>query len=213
VHAIGAFLHLASDAARSDAEVAATIEQSDPRDLLRAALPGYPPRLFRALDRAGDTVRERGYYERLGEVSRGPFGEALLDGDARLDDHRLDYYRALARMDPVVASVRSALPEALHHAEAVDPVAAFLRARGALHEADFRLPPKAGAAAVARRLWRALGRVPAPTRASPSRRLTGWCGRASNSSASARRSGIASPTRNTSRTTTTSACSTGPACA
>ena len=107
-------------------------------------------------------MRGRGYYERLGEVSRGPFGEALLAGEARLDDHRIDYFRALAGMDPVVALVRGALPDALHYAEAVDAVAAFLRARGALNEGDFRLPPKAGAAAVARRLWRALGRVPAP---------------------------------------------------
>jgi hypothetical protein len=86
VHAVGAFLHLAPGAALPDAEVAATINDSDPRELLRAALPGCPVRLFRALDRAGDTVRGRGYYERLGEVSRGPHGDALLDGEARLDD-------------------------------------------------------------------------------------------------------------------------------
>jgi hypothetical protein len=162
VHAFGAYLHLAPGAGRPDGEVAATIDDSDPRDLLRAALPGCPARLFRALDRAGDAVRERRYYERLGEVARGPFGEALLDNEARLDDRRIDFYRALASMDPVVAAVRAALPETLHHAEAVDTVIAFLRARGALHEGDFRLPPKAGPAALARRLWRALGRVPAP---------------------------------------------------
>ncbi|GAA0607221.1 hypothetical protein GCM10009416_50260 [Craurococcus roseus] len=162
VHAIGAYLHLAPGAAGPDEQVAALVDDRDPRELLRAALPGCPPRLYRALDRTGDAVRERAFYAKLGEVARGPFGGALLDGGARLDDQRLDYYRALARMDPVVGSLRGALPEALHHAEAVDALVAFLRARGALDEADFRLPPKAGPAAVARRLRRALGRVPAP---------------------------------------------------
>src|SRR3954466_3569225 len=57
VHSIGAFLHLAPDAARPDAEVAAILNDTDPRDLLSAALPGCPPRLYRALARAGDRVR------------------------------------------------------------------------------------------------------------------------------------------------------------
>jgi hypothetical protein len=59
VHAIGAFLHLASDAARPDAEVAEIINDTDPRKLLRAALPDTPRRLYRALDTAGDRVLSR----------------------------------------------------------------------------------------------------------------------------------------------------------
>src|SRR3954453_6876453 len=66
VHAIGAFLHLAPEAAHSDAEVADMINDTDPRDLLRAALPDCAPRLYRALDRAGDRVHSRQFYERLG---------------------------------------------------------------------------------------------------------------------------------------------------
>src|SRR3954468_19320334 len=65
VHAIGAFLHLAPEAANSDAEVAAMINDSDPRKLLRAALPDTPKRLYRALDTAGDQVSEKRFYDRL----------------------------------------------------------------------------------------------------------------------------------------------------
>src|SRR4051794_6403919 len=74
VHAVGAFLHLAPAAALPDAEVAALIDDGDPRGLLRAALPGCPPTLYRALDRAGDRVRERRFYERLGGICAGPLG-------------------------------------------------------------------------------------------------------------------------------------------
>src|SRR5688500_14429188 len=66
VHATAAFLHLAPDAARPDAEVAAIIYETDPRNLLRAAIPNCPRRLYRALDRAGDRVHGKRYYERLG---------------------------------------------------------------------------------------------------------------------------------------------------
>ena len=55
-------LHLAPAAAGPDAEVAVLVETTRPRDLLHAALPGSPPRLYRALDRAGDRVRGRGFY-------------------------------------------------------------------------------------------------------------------------------------------------------
>jgi hypothetical protein len=162
VHAIGAYLHLAPGADRSDAEVAATIDASDPRDLLRAALPGCPARLYRALDRTGDCVRERAYYEKLGEVARGPLADAFLQGDAPLGDGRLDLFRALAAMDPAVAPLCGALPEGLYQAEAIDSMVAFLRAHGALRPGDLDLPRKAGMEAVARRLRRALGRVRAP---------------------------------------------------
>jgi hypothetical protein len=161
VHAIGAFLYLAPDAARSDAKVATIINDSDPRDLLRAALPGCPPRLYRALDRAGDHVRDRRFYERLGEVASSPLGPALLEGGA-LDDARLSYFVTLRTMDPVVASLRSALPESKYHIEAVDSLISFLRAHGALTDGDLRLPPRAGLAALVRRLQRTLGRIPAP---------------------------------------------------
>ncbi|MBD0270524.1 MAG: hypothetical protein ICV73_01220, partial [Acetobacteraceae bacterium] len=119
VHAIGAFLHLAPAAASPDAEVASAIEATDPRGLLRAALPGCPPTLYRALDRAGDRVRERRFYERLGAVSAGPLGPALLGGGP-LDDARLGLFEAVLAMDPLVATLRAALPESTHQVEAAD---------------------------------------------------------------------------------------------
>src|SRR4051812_3729959 len=62
VHAIGAFLHLAPEAAQADAEVAEMINDTDPRKLLRAALPGCPARLYRSLDRAGGQVLGKRVY-------------------------------------------------------------------------------------------------------------------------------------------------------
>jgi hypothetical protein len=161
IHSVGAFLHLSAAAASPDAEVASAIEAADPRDLLRAALPGCPATLYRALDRAGDRVRERRFYERLGAAARGPFADPLLDGGA-LDDLRLAHYEALSRMDPAVAALRGALPEDTHLAEGVDCLVALLRARGALRDGDLRLPPRAGVPAVARRLRAALARIEAP---------------------------------------------------
>jgi hypothetical protein len=73
VHAIGAFLHLAPDAALTDAEIAEIINDTNPRKILRAALPDCPRRLYRVLDRAGDRVLAKRFYERLGRVCRGPF--------------------------------------------------------------------------------------------------------------------------------------------
>jgi hypothetical protein len=161
VHAIGIFLHLASDATKSDTEVAAILNEVDPRQLLRTALPGCPPRLYRALDRAGDRVRERRFYERLVAVCRGPFADALL-ANGEIDDARLAYFDSLSRMDPAMATLRSGLPENTYLAEGVDCLVALLRARGALREGDLRLPPRAGMPAVARRLRNALGRIEAP---------------------------------------------------
>jgi hypothetical protein len=161
LHAIGAFLHLAPAASQPDADVAAIISDSDPRDLLSAALPGCSPRLYKALDRAGDRIHERSFYKRLGLISRSPFADALLS-DGNLDDGRLGFYEALSDMDPMISTLQGALGETRYHAEGVDCLLTFLRAHHALHDSDFRLPPKAGMASLARRLQRALARIPAP---------------------------------------------------
>jgi hypothetical protein len=162
VHAVGAFLHLAPDAARPDADVAASISDSDPRELLRAALPGCPPTLYRALDRAGDRVHGQQFYRRLGEVARGPFCDVLLRDDGRLDHSRLAYCEALGRMDPAIGAPRGVLPESTYDAEALNALLAYLRSHDALRDEDLRLPPNAGMRAVVRRLQAALARLPAP---------------------------------------------------
>lgn len=160
MHATGAWLHLAPDVGRSDSEVAAILDESEPRDLLRAAVPDAPASLYRALDGAGDRVRERGFYERVAAACRTPFGDWLLGGD--LDDARLSHTEALLNMDPFVAAMHAALPNPLYLARSVDAVLAFLRSHDALAEAELRLPPRAGLRAILRRLQRALDGIPAP---------------------------------------------------
>lgn len=160
IHAMGAFLHLAPAAANSDAEVAETINGTDPRKLLGMALPECPRRLYRALSTAGDRVLPKGLYSRLGAVCRGPFSDALLDGD--LTENRIAYYEALSGMDPAMATLRQALRENSYTAEAVDTVVSMLRSRGVLRDDDMRLSPGAGMPAVARRIRKALGQLEAP---------------------------------------------------
>jgi hypothetical protein len=160
IHAIAAFLYLAPEAAASDAEVCNLIEQSDPRELLRKAIPDCPVRLYRALNGAGSPVRGRSYYVRLDAVCRGPFGSAFLDGD--LNVTRLDFYEALATMDPVVVNLRAALPETRHLANAIDTLVALIRSYGAIDACDLNLPKNARTGAVLRRLLRGLYAVRAP---------------------------------------------------
>ena len=160
IHAIAAFLYLAPEAAASDTEVGNLIEQSDPRELLRKAIPDCPARLYRALDRAGSPVRGRSYYVRLDAVCRGPFGSAFLDGD--LNDTRLDFYDALATMDPLVVNLHAALPETRNLANAVDTLVALIRSYGAIGACDLNLPKNARTGAVLRRLLRGLYAVRAP---------------------------------------------------
>jgi len=160
IHAIAAYLHLAPEADRSDAEVGDLIDQSDPRQLLKLAIPDCPARLYRALGRAGSCVRDRSYYLRLDAVCRGPFGMAFLDGD--LNDTRLDYYEAIGTMDPLVVNLHTALPEVRHIAGAVDTLVALLRGYGAIGQCDLDLPKNARTGAVLRRLLRGLYAVRAP---------------------------------------------------
>jgi hypothetical protein len=99
---------------------------------------------------------------RLGEIARGPFCDVLLRSDRRLDHSRLDYYEALARMDPAICVLREVLPESTYDAEGLDALLAYLRARDVLRDDDLKLPAKAGMRAIMRRLRTALGRLAAP---------------------------------------------------
>ena len=160
LHAIAIFLYLAPEATGSDAEVGDLIKQSDPRELLRKALPDCPARLYRALDRAGGFVRERSFYERLGALCRGPFGPALLSGD--LTETRLEFFEALPAMDAVTVSLHAAFPEIEHIAKSVDTIVTLIRAHGTIGECDLHLPKRAGMNAVLRRLLQGLYAVRAP---------------------------------------------------
>lgn len=160
IHSIGIFLHLCPEASGEAAEVAALIDTTHPRDLLRMALPDAPAQLYRALDRVGDRVRGRAFYVKLGAIAAGQFGSAFLEG--RLSDQRLDFYEALATMDPAIAGIHGALGESRELAESVDVLVKFLRKHGAITDADLRFLPGAGINAVLRRLQRSFDAIRAP---------------------------------------------------
>jgi hypothetical protein len=160
IHAISAFLYLAPEAAGTVAEVADRIGLSDPRQLLKMALPNCPTRLYRALNTAGNSVRQQSFYARLDAVCCGPFGTALLAGT--LNDERINFYLALQTMDPLIANLHTAIPETLYVVKAIDTLVAVIRSYGALSECDFNLPKNAGTGAVLRRLLRGLYAVRAP---------------------------------------------------
>ena len=84
----------------------------------------------------------------------------ILDGN--LNDTRLEFYDALAKMDPLVVSLRAALPETRDLANAVDTLVALIRSYGAIGACDLNLPKNARTGAVLRRLLRGLYAVQAP---------------------------------------------------
>ena len=123
------------------AEVANLVDTSDPRGLLAKAIPDCPARLYRALDTAGNKVQPHSFYQRLSSACRGPFGTELLNG--KLSDERLGFYEAIQTMDPLVANLRTAMPEMPHVAEAVNTLISMIRSYGALSECDMTLPKNA----------------------------------------------------------------------
>ena len=168
IHAIAAFLYLAPEAADTVAEVANLVDTSDPRGLLAKAIPDCPARLYRALDTAGNKVQPHSFYQRLSSACRGPFGTELLNG--KLSDERLGFYEAIQTMDPLVANLRTAMPETKHVAEAVSTLITMICSYGALGECDMTLPKNARTNAVLRRLMRGVDaiRAPAPPFTPPS---------------------------------------------
>ena len=160
VHATAAFLYLAPEAAGSVEEIADLIARSDPRNLLQRAMPGCPPELYRALDRAGNVVRTHAFYERVGRICRGPLCLMLLDGE--LNDVRSSFYETIQTMDPLVVSLHRVFSENLDLTSAVDTLIVFLRSHDAIGECDLQLPKNAGVRALLRRLLKAFDTVRAP---------------------------------------------------
>ena len=160
IHAIAAFLYLAPEAADTDTEVANLVDACGFRGLLAKAIPDCPARLYRALDTAGNEVQPLSFYQRLGTASRGPLGTELLNG--KLSDERLDFYEAIQTMNPLVANLRTAMPETQHVAEAVNTLISMIRSHDALGECDVTLPKNARTNAVLRRLMRGVDAIRAP---------------------------------------------------
>lgn len=161
IHAMGAYLHLAAEAAGPDHDVARQIEECDPRDLLLAALPDAPSRLYRALDRAGDQVRGRRFYDRLGSAVTGPLGPSLLEAGP-LNDDRLGHVDAVLAADPLVAPLSQHFPSSAFTIDHLDSLVTLLRAHGATDAVDWGLAPNAGPRGAFRRMQQALDALTAP---------------------------------------------------
>ena len=87
-------------------------------------------------------------------------GTELLNG--KLSDERLDFYEAIQTMDPLVANLRTAMPETQHVAEAVNTLISMIRSHDALGECDMTLPKNARTNALLRRLMRGVDAIRAP---------------------------------------------------
>ncbi len=98
VHAIGGFLYLARQADQPDPELAALLDESDPRDLLQVAIPQAPAHLYRAMERAGDRVRDHGFYARLAAVCTSPEAD-LLWGDHPIEPALLDFAERVVKLE------------------------------------------------------------------------------------------------------------------
>jgi hypothetical protein len=160
VHAIGAFLYLDSIATQADSDVARLLDENHPRDLLRTAIPDAPPRLYRALERAGDRVKGRRFYGRLATLCRTSLSDQLLDGEL----HELQLSRAekVLALDPALAQLPNILLTLPNCVDALDVLIGFLRAQVALRHSDLKLPPNTGLSAIVRRLLSALDNVVVP---------------------------------------------------
>jgi len=161
IHSVGAYLHLSAATDLPDTAVAELLDERDPRSLLQAVFPNAPPHLYRALDRAGDHVRERHFYERLGVLCDTPLSGVLLSA-GNLDDARLDWAEAVLSMDPFILTLPVMMSRSVHEIEAVDTMIAFLRAYGAFMADELRLPDRCGMKALYARIQHALDQVMAP---------------------------------------------------
>jgi hypothetical protein len=161
IHAVGAWLHLAPEADLPDPKVAAILDETHPRSLLRAAIPEAPARLYRALGRAGDRVRNRSFYQRLATVCTGPAADVLW-GDTAINPELLAFAEKLLTLDPAVLKLRHLLSRSIDSAERLQATVLFLRAHRVLADNDLELPPQARLPALAKRLQSVLDRIAAP---------------------------------------------------
>ncbi|BDG70238.1 hypothetical protein Rmf_01670 [Roseomonas fluvialis] len=126
-----------------------------------AALPDAPPRLYRALNRAGDQVRGSRYYRRLGAAVTGPLGPSLLEAGL-LNEDRLDHVDSVLAADPLVAPLSAHFPSSAFTIDHLDTLVTLLRAHAATDAVDWRLAPNAGPRAAFRRMQQALDALTAP---------------------------------------------------
>ena len=161
LHAVGAFLHLAPEASGLDIEVAEIMESRDPRDLLLAAIPRAPARLYRAFDRAGDSVLSHSFYTRLSALLDTPMADQILTG-GYLNEQMFNKAESLLAMDPVIVGLRGILTCSDSAIEALATLFAFFRGHGAISDESWHPPKEAGLPAMFRRLSSVLDSMKAP---------------------------------------------------
>ncbi|MBC7432591.1 MAG: hypothetical protein H7345_11030 [Rubritepida sp.] len=149
-------------------EVARTLSARDPRDLLRGALPGCEPRLYRLLDRATCPVWTLEEYRTLDDLVR--LGEPrVTEGREMLSPADLADLRDGLSDDPLTR--RLVAPYHREDREAVRTVLLYLRHAGLFGLVE-EVPRGSGTAAVGRRVLRALAAAEAP--AVPFPTPAGW---------------------------------------
>lgn len=161
IHAVAAYLYLASDVGRSVHDVAARIDGSDPRDLLYDAIPNAPRRLYRALAAAGNKALSEGTYMALRDAVRGPYAEFLFDDDVTAQ--RILYVAAMTDAGPAVANLCRLLPAGAATFESVTTVVQLLVAFGLDVDKGLNLSQTTGGAnAAVKRLLALVDSLSAP---------------------------------------------------
>ena len=145
VHSVAAWMHLVE--VTDDEDVADRLDRTDPRQLLREAIPEAPPWLYRTLDRAGDIAQGRAFYARVARIATSPNASALRQTTGRLNGPLLEHLDTLGEMDPVISRLPISLRLDARFAQLIATLGAYLRHAGLDPEGAFRgLPPSASAA-------------------------------------------------------------------
>lgn len=146
VHAVGAYLQHRLDRDGGDFDaLAGAVDGQHARHLLREAVPGAHPRLYRLLARCGPRLHPLAFYIALNDALHGPLGAALLRRDVILQS-TLSLVPRLAA-DPVLAACGEAIIEDQRALASLEIALTLLRGHGLARDIE-ALPPGSG--------WRAI---------------------------------------------------------
>jgi hypothetical protein len=107
-------------------ELAAHLHDSDPRALLREALPDADPRLWKMLSRLPLSVLKPESYVRLDRIMRSPVADVALQ-IAPFDQNTLAFLDELTRLDPMVMLAHRALRQSVRLARVLHSALQILR--------------------------------------------------------------------------------------
>ena len=158
IHSIATFLYFAPEASLPDDDVADVIATRHPRDLLRAAFPNAPARLYRTLEKCGDRVHQQFFYFRLVSLSVTAVAEDVF-ACRHIDERQITIFEKWNDLDPVVQSCRGALGGVGYRGDALDLLVRFARAHRVLKAGDLAPPEGAGLRAVVKRILKMIDRI------------------------------------------------------